>query len=161
MSRSDCVARCTLHTRSAHTRAMGALRVVTVAAQLLFAAAVQHPGSVILKPTGLWSGTNNYYGTSWTPGPANHKLLDWSALTSDPPANVCPATGGCRGCGAVAPVALSDRVIAVWPSSLRSSFAVYAVSYDTGKVGAPHALTTQFYSASPACRKERCVEVSH
>jgi hypothetical protein len=151
------VARCTLHTPghscSTRTRVMGALRVVTVAAQLLFATAVQHPGSVIVKPTGLWSGTNNYYGTSWTPGPADH--LDWPAQTSDPPANVCPATGGCRGCGAVAPVALSDRVIAVWPSSVRSSFAVYAVSYDTGKVGAPHTLTTQFCTAYPACPLRR------
>lgn len=112
---------------------MGALHAVIVAAHLLLAAAAQQPGSVYVKPTGLWSGTNNYYGTSWTPGPA--KNLDWPEQTSSPPANVCPETGGCRGCGAVAPVALSDRVIGLWPSSLQSSFAVYAISYDTGKVG--------------------------
>ena len=128
-----------VYSSHSHGRTMGTLHVVMVAAHLLLAAAVQQPRSVIVEPTGLWSGTNNYYGTSWTPGPPEHKLLDWPEQTSSPPANVCPETGGCRGCGAVAPVALSDRVIGLWPSSLQSSFAVYAISYDTGKVGV-HAL---------------------
>jgi hypothetical protein len=95
---------------------------------LLLAATAQQ-----LPPVAIWSGTNNYCGTSQSQaGPKSDEPLTWQ--TSQPPANVCP-DGKCGSqCGAVAPIALSDRVIGLWRNNLYPSFIVYAVSYDKGEI---------------------------
>jgi hypothetical protein len=88
-----------------------------------------------LPPAAIWSGTNNYCGTSQSQaGPKFDEPLNWPAQASQPPANVCPGGKCSSQCGEVAPVALSDRIIGLWRSSSYSSFVVYAVSYDNGQI---------------------------